>query len=90
MEPDASNFTVKIIRIYMGVNTETGAVSELKEPLSIKGTFCTCTFEWKKKKLTNTGETKRINKARSRGLSKNNKKSTKILDEIQTEEMGGT
>jgi len=39
VEPDASNFMVKIIRIYMGVNTETGAVSELNEPLSVKGTF---------------------------------------------------
>jgi hypothetical protein len=36
VEPDASNFMVKILRIYMGVNTETGAVSELNEPLSIK------------------------------------------------------
>ena len=32
----------------MGVNTETGAVRELNEPLSIKGTFCTCTFEEEK------------------------------------------
>jgi hypothetical protein len=66
VEPDVSNFMVKIIRIYMEVNNETGAVSELNEPLSIKGTFCTCTFEGKK--LTNIGETKRINKARARGI----------------------
>ena len=66
MEPDVSNFMVKIIRIYMEVNNETGAVSELNEPLSIKGTFGTCTFEGEK--LTNIRETKRINKARARGI----------------------
>jgi hypothetical protein len=66
VKPDASNFMLKILRMYMGVNTETGAVNELNEPLSIKGTFCTCTFEGEK--LTNIGKTKRINKARARGI----------------------
>lgn len=63
MEPDASNFMVKILRIYTGVNTETGAVSELNGPLSIKRR----TFEGEK--ITNTGETKRTNKARASGMS---------------------
>jgi hypothetical protein len=50
----------------MGLNTETGAVSELNEPLLIKGTFWTCPFEGEK--LTNIEETKRIIRARARGI----------------------